>query len=74
MQQEIRLDLARRVRELRTEKGLTQEVLAQRAHMAVRHLQKLEGSDLNVTIDTLSRVASALEVDISDLFRRGERQ
>lgn len=70
-QQVARKQLAQRVRELRSQRGFTQEALAQRAGLAVRHLQKLESSSLNVTLDTLSRVAKALDVEVKDLFSQG---
>lgn len=73
-QRTVRKQLARRVRELRGAKGFTQESLAQRAGLAVRHLQKLESSELNVTLDTLTRVAAALNVDITELFTPGSKQ
>ena len=47
---------------------MSQEALAQKAGLSTRHLQKLEASQVNVTIESLSKLANALEVDISQLF------
>jgi len=60
--------LAASVKRRRIELGMTQEDAAHAMDMAVRHYQKLEGGVLNVTLRTLIRVASALHLDLKDLF------
>jgi transcriptional regulator with XRE-family HTH domain len=56
-----------RISELRRERGWTQERLAEETGIAVRTIQRLEaGSD--ASLDTLSRIARALEVPVRDLF------
>lgn len=62
------LRLAETIRESRMEVGLTQEALAAQAGMAVRHLQKIEAGEVNVTIRTLAKIAQALGKDIPELF------
>lgn len=57
------------IRRLRSIRGLSQEALAQRSSLSPRHLQKMEAGEVNVTIESLSRVADALSVDISELFK-----
>lgn len=64
----VRRRIATRIRLLRSCRGLSQEALAQKAGLSTRHLQKLEASQVNVTIESLSKLANALEVDISQLF------
>jgi transcriptional regulator with XRE-family HTH domain len=64
----IRLRLASCVRRIRTSKGLTQEAAADRAGLAVRHFQKIEAAEVNVTLNSLARIAAALQVDVSDLL------
>lgn len=66
--QSARLRIARRIRCLRVNGSLTQESLAQRAGLASRHLQKIEAGEVNVTLDSLVKLANALEVDLSELF------
>jgi transcriptional regulator with XRE-family HTH domain len=51
-----------RIRKKRTELKLTQELLAENAGMGWRHLQKIEAGEINLTLRTLCRVASALQV------------
>lgn len=61
--------IARRVREIRTDRHLTQESVAGSARLAIRHFQKVEAGEVNVTVRSLVRIASALEVDVSELLR-----
>jgi transcriptional regulator with XRE-family HTH domain len=51
------------VRRFRQAEGLTLKVASQRAELHWRHWQKLEAGEVNLTIATLVRVASALRVD-----------
>lgn len=65
----VRRTIAANVRQRRLELGLTQADAAEQIGMATRHLQKLEAGELNVTIDTLSKVVEALDMTIIDVFR-----
>jgi transcriptional regulator with XRE-family HTH domain len=60
--------LARNIRQQREALGFTQEDAAHASGMAVRHYQKLEAGELNVTLRTLTKVAKALKCEVSDLF------
>lgn len=60
--------LARRIRERRKALGLTQEGLAERGEFDPRHVQKLEAAELNVSLETLCRLATALKMTLSELF------
>ena len=56
-----------RIGELRKARGWTQERLADASGIAVRTIQRLEaGSD--ASLDTLSRIAGALGVPVTELF------
>lgn len=60
--------LARNIRGQREALGFTQEDAAHASGLAVRHYQKLEAGELNVTLRTLTKVAKALKCEMSDLF------
>jgi transcriptional regulator with XRE-family HTH domain len=60
--------LARTIQRRRKALRFTQEDVAHASGMAVRHYQKLEAGELNVTIRTLVRVARALRCDVSSFF------
>lgn len=61
----------KRVRELRERRGLTRKLLAREANVSERYLGQLESGDGNVSIILLRRIASALNVTISDILAPG---
>ncbi len=63
------LEFCRRLRELRLERGYTQEQLASRARIGDKHYQKLElGMETNPELETLNKLAEALEVPVYALL------
>lgn len=61
--------LGKVVRALRTQNGLTQAQLAERAGLAVESVSRLETGRLaNATVDVLDRLASSLGVALPALF------
>ena len=61
-------DLGLRIRELRGERGLTQEKLAERLKVTARWLQSVEAGKENLTIGTLVRFANALKVPMTEFL------
>ncbi len=67
--------LAYKLRVLRAKRGLSQEQVAERAGIATFTYQKFEkgisskGKPMNPRLDTLVDLASAFEIDASDLIR-----
>ncbi|CCD95761.1 Uncharacterized HTH-type transcriptional regulator y4dJ (modular protein) [Bradyrhizobium sp. ORS 375] len=66
--------LARNLRRLRLDKGLTQEELANAAGLRQALISELEAGKLDVRIDTLSRVAIALDATLAELFHESQRR
>lgn len=60
--------LGRRLKELRTEKGLSQESFALQAGLGRAYYWRLESGQINVTLETLVRIAGALDIELHDLF------
>jgi transcriptional regulator with XRE-family HTH domain len=60
---------AKRMRQIRQVKGLSQEALADLAGLHRTYVGSVERSERNVSIDNMERLARALEVDIVDLLR-----
>lgn len=60
--------LAERVRERRKALGLTQEQLAELAGLSTNFLARMEMSGRTPSLATLTRIADALEVRVSDLL------
>jgi len=60
-----------RIRALRTARKLTQEQLAYRAGVSVGTIARIERGATRPTLETLERLARALDVSVADLL--GER-
>jgi transcriptional regulator with XRE-family HTH domain len=60
------------IRGRRAELGLLQEAVANEAGITVAHLSGIEGGHSNPTWGTVTAIACALDVTISDLARRSE--
>jgi transcriptional regulator with XRE-family HTH domain len=55
------------VRRERVRKSLTQEKLAEKAEIATRNLQKIEGGEINILLTTAFRIQIALRCPWSKL-------
>ncbi len=62
-----------RIGELRRLRGWTQERLAEASGLAVRTVQRMESGN-DASLESLSSVATALEVPVRDLFVTDERE
>jgi transcriptional regulator with XRE-family HTH domain len=61
-------NISKNLRKLRETKGLSQEKLARLADVANNTIIKIEGGkNDNPTLDTLKKIAKALEISIDDL-------
>jgi XRE family aerobic/anaerobic benzoate catabolism transcriptional regulator len=60
--------LGKRVRELRSRRGMTRKMTAREAEVSERHLAQLETGEGNVSIVLLRRIAAALNVSLVELF------
>jgi UDP-N-acetylglucosamine 1-carboxyvinyltransferase len=69
---EYQLVLARRVRELRTHRGWTQERLAEATKVTRVCIVAVEGGKQNVSMDILIRLANALGVAPESLLSAGD--
>lgn len=66
---DMRKLVGRNAARIRTEKGLTQEQLAERSGLSQQYLSGLERGKRNPTIVTIYEIASALGVSHVDLVR-----
>jgi transcriptional regulator with XRE-family HTH domain len=64
----IQQALAEAIKYWRGVRGLTQRALAERTGLSYVHIARLELAQGNPTIDTLERVALALEIPLVDLI------
>ncbi len=70
LETDIKLRFGQRLRELRRARHLSQEELAFRARLHRTYISSAERGQRNVSLVNLEKLATALEVDICDLFRR----
>ena len=62
------------IKELRHRKGLTQDVLSGLAGIARSHLAMIESGEKNANVDTLWRIANAMDINLSDVIAMVERE
>jgi transcriptional regulator with XRE-family HTH domain len=66
--------IGRRIKEARQAKGLSQEALSDKIGMSAKYLSSVERGKENPTLDTLIKLADALEVETSELFNYQHRR
>lgn len=66
---DMKVKIGMRIKELRTEKNLTQEAVAWNAEVDRTFMNHVENGKRNVSIDTLSMIiCSGLEMSFKDFF------
>ncbi len=65
---EILIQFGKRVRQLRKEKGFSQEELAHRADVHRTYIGMIERVEKNITLINIEKIANALETKIENLF------
>lgn len=68
MATDICVRIGRRMRVLRTERGWTQDMLADHAALTREHVSELENGHKEMGVRTLERIAQAFEVKPKDLL------
>ncbi len=57
-----------KVRELRKEKGISQEELSYKADLHRTYIGMIERAEKNLTLTNIEKIANALSIEIKDLF------
>ena len=60
--------IGQRIRNYRTQKGLSQERLAELAGCQTTYIEQLERGEKNVTLESVEKIASAMDISLSELF------
>jgi len=68
---ELLEDLGRKVRALRSGRGMTRKMLSADSNVSLRYLAQLEQGQGNISIGLLQRVSKALRTDLGELLRGG---
>lgn len=69
MATDISIQLGKKMRELRRERGWRQIDLAAHAELSKTHINELERGKREVGLHALERLAEALDIKISDLMK-----
>ena len=57
-----------RLREIRLAKNLSQEMLANDADIPINQVGRIERAEISTSVNTIYKIAKALEIDIKELF------
>ena len=72
MKSEILLKYGQVVRKIRLEKDISQETLADLSGLHRTYMSDVELGKRNVSLENIDRIANALEVSISEIFKQIE--
>jgi len=64
----VRVLVGERIRNLRKERGWSQEELGEKADLHHTYVGAVERGEKNASIDTLDKIADALDIEMVDLF------
>jgi DNA-binding NtrC family response regulator len=65
---ELHMTIGRNIRELRKSRGLTLKQMSRRTKLSVSLLSQIERAESSASVSSLFKVATALDVKITDLF------
>ncbi|MCB9188033.1 MAG: helix-turn-helix transcriptional regulator [Flavobacteriales bacterium] len=65
---ELPVTLGQKIRQIRTELGLSQTELAEKIGNDRQYMSKIELGDVNITVVKLAYIAEALQKDIKDFL------
>lgn len=72
-QQAVCSQVARKLRQEREKKGLSMNLVAERAGLSQQMVSYVEREMRNPTLETLLRIAAALEIDLPDVLRAAQQ-
>lgn len=68
MKKSILVKFGKKIREVRVNKGLSQEALADIANVHRTYIGMVERAEKNITLLNIQKLAKALKIDIRELF------
>ncbi len=74
IKRDILIRFGKKVREIRIEKGLSQEQLSFSADLHRTYIGMIERAEKNITLVNIEKIANALDININDLmnFKNGK--
>lgn len=70
---DLRRKLGARLKEIRKARGLTQESLAEKVDLTPQYLSRLEAGHQSPSVETVARLAEALDLELCELFDFGHQ-
>lgn len=67
-ERKVLIDLGKRIKEVRTGKGLTQSALAEHCKCEKAAMSRIESGHINLTILTLQKISTALNTPMCELL------
>jgi transcriptional regulator with XRE-family HTH domain len=67
---ETRKHFGNRLRQLRGDKGWSQEAFAEECGLHRTYIGGVERGERNISLDNIAKIAAALDVDIAALFKK----
>lgn len=61
------------IKKYRKVNNITQDVLATKSDLALRHVQRIEAGEINITLRTLIKLSDSLKVNPADLVKDDHR-
>jgi len=65
------LDIGKRLKEIRAERGLSQRELAKRTGVANASISQIESNRINPTVGALKRILNGIPISLSEFFDEG---
>jgi transcriptional regulator with XRE-family HTH domain len=69
MKRDVLIKFGNRVRERRSELGLSQEELAMRAGVHRTYIGMIERAEKNITLTNIEKIANALELSVAEITK-----
>lgn len=72
MKNEIRVKFGKTLRRLRKNRGVSQEVFADKCDLHRTYISDIERGERNVSLENIEKIANVLNIQVSELFREVE--
>ncbi len=66
--------IGKNIKKIRTQKGLSQQQLAQKSGISQSFLSDLENGKKSPTVDSLNKICRSLGISLAEFFSRGKTQ
>jgi len=68
------MELGEKIRQLRTQKKLTQDDMAEALNISQRAYSKIENDEVQIKIDRLHEIAKIMNIEVSSLLNKDQHQ